>query len=98
MGKCPETPSPSPRAVVGTFPYNLLNGTAGKRLIMLWGFNRRVPGLRSSRPRLGEEVESFMARRVSVSTSLQHFRRCVGSGIRNVDTPGDGDSPRHHLE
>jgi hypothetical protein len=43
MGKCPERPSPSPHAVVGTFPYNLLNGTAGKRLIMLWGFNRRCP-------------------------------------------------------
>ena len=26
MGKCPEWPSPSPAAVVGTFPYNLLNG------------------------------------------------------------------------
>ena len=43
MGKCPERPSPSPPAVVGTFPYNLLNGTAGQRLIMLWGFNRRCP-------------------------------------------------------
>jgi hypothetical protein len=44
MGKCPEKPSSSPPAVVGTFPYNLLNGTAGKRLIMLWGFNRRSSG------------------------------------------------------
>ena len=30
MGKCPERASPSPPAVVGTFPYNLLNGTAGE--------------------------------------------------------------------
>ena len=30
MGKCPERLSPSPPAVVGTFPYNLLNGTASK--------------------------------------------------------------------
>ena len=44
MGKCPERPSSSPPAVVGTFPYNLLNGTVGKRLIMLWGFNRRSFG------------------------------------------------------
>jgi hypothetical protein len=41
MGKCPQTPTPSPPAVAGTFPYNVLNGTAGQRLIMLWGFNRR---------------------------------------------------------
>ena len=99
MGKCPERPSPSPPAVVGTFPYNLLNGTAGKRLIMLWGFNRCASLSHVVvDQRLGEDVESLMARRVSVSTSPQHARRCVGPLIRNVDPPEDGDSPRHYLE
>jgi hypothetical protein len=98
MGKCPERASPSPPAVVGTFPYNLLNGTAGKRLIRYGDSIGTVPCLASSRPRSGEDVESLMARRVSVSTSLQDFRHCVGPAIRNVDPPEDGDSPRHHVE
>jgi hypothetical protein len=34
MGKCPDRPSPSPPAVVGTFPYKLLNGTAWARLLL----------------------------------------------------------------
>ena len=39
MGKCPERPSSSPPAVVGTFPYNLLNGTAWARLLLLGKLN-----------------------------------------------------------
>jgi hypothetical protein len=34
MGKCPDRLPPSPLAVVGTFPYNLLNGTAWARLLL----------------------------------------------------------------
>jgi hypothetical protein len=34
MGRCPDRASPSPPAVVGTFPYNLLNGTAWARLLL----------------------------------------------------------------
>jgi hypothetical protein len=43
MGKCLQRPCASLAAVVGTFPYNLLNGTAGSHLLLLWGFNRRCP-------------------------------------------------------
>ncbi len=69
MGKCPDGPSPSPPAVVGTFPYNLLNGTGGKPLIVLWGFNRRGPLSHGAATTIGEDVESIMTWRVSASTS-----------------------------
>ena len=57
-----------------------------------------VTCLTSSRPRLGEGIESPAARRVGVSTSPQHSRCCFGPSIRNVDTSEDGECPRHHIE
>jgi hypothetical protein len=98
MGKCPERPSPSLPAVVGTFPYNLLNGTAGSHLLYYGDSIDDVPCLMSSRPRLGDDVESLMALRISESTSPHHSRRCVGPSMRKVDLPENGDSPRHRFE
>jgi hypothetical protein len=99
MGKCPERPSWSPPAVVGTFPYNLLNGTAGAGVLLCYGDSiSAVTCLTSSRPRLGEGIESPTARRVGLSTSPQHPRWCIGPLIRNVDPPEDGECPRHYLE
>ena len=96
MGKCPERPSPSPPAVVGTFPYNLLNGTAGKPL---YGDSITVsPVSRRHDHGWARESSRSWPRRVSVSTSPRHPRRCAGPAIRDVDLPEDGDSPRHHLE
>ena len=99
MGKCPKTPSASPPTVVGTFPYNLLNGTAGASVLLCYGDSiGAITCLTSSPPRLGEGVESPMARTVGVSTSPQHSRCCIGPSIRNADTSEDGECPRHHLE
>ena len=98
MGKCPERPSPSPPAVVGTFPYNLLNGTAGKRRIMLWGFNRRFPPSRVA--------ATTVWRGHRVARGLGEPRECLTAALPplcrtldlEVDLPEDGDSPRHYLE
>jgi hypothetical protein len=98
MGKCSKRPSPSPPAFVGTFPYNLLNGTAGSHLLCYGDSIGDVPCLMSSRPRLGDDVGSLMARRINASTSPHQSRRCVAPSMRNVDPPQDGDSPRHHFE
>jgi hypothetical protein len=99
MGKCPKRPSPSPPAVVGTFPYNLLNGTAWASVLLCYEDSiSAVTCLTSSRPLLSEGIESPTARKVDVSTSPQHSRCCIGPSIRNVDPPEDGECPRHYLE
>jgi hypothetical protein len=38
-GEVPGETASVPPAVVGTFPYNLLNGTAWARLLLLWNLN-----------------------------------------------------------
>jgi hypothetical protein len=94
-GECPERASPSPSAVVGTSPYNLLNGTAGKP--PLWGSNRRASLSHIVITRGGHRCRVPIARKLSASTAPRRRQRRIGPRSRHEDRAVDEDSPRHDL-
>jgi hypothetical protein len=67
MGKCPERPSPSPPAVVGTCPYNP-NG----RLIYCWA---------SGCPPSDQEFSSFGQSRNPAHDLIRRFHQLTGVAV-----------------